>query len=117
MEELLDKYDISVRYYLYDDIDKMQTYSDDLVRLIESAKDRINCFNMVVETINNEEWMSEFITRTNPNSLIESKEDIFKNLESFPESYYQKQGKSKREEGKRYQKMHVENYNRCKKSQ
>ena len=116
-EKLLEKYDISVRYYMHDDLDKMQTSSDDVVRLIESAKDRIDCFEMLNGRINDEDWMKEFITIANPDKLEESKEQIFKYLDSFPESYYQKKGKSKREEGKHYQKMYVENYNRSTKSQ
>ena len=117
MEELLEKYDISVRYYMHDDLDKMKTTSDDVVRLIEAAHDRISCFQMIKDNIGNKEWMEKFITKADPDKLIESKEYIFQQLDTFPESNYQKQGKSKREEGKRYQKIYVENYNKCGKSQ
>ena len=69
MEELMDKYDISVRYYMYDDLDKMQTYGDDVVRLIEAAKDRIECFKMLKGHINDEEWMKNFVTKTKLDKL------------------------------------------------
>ena len=117
MEELMDKYDISVRYFMYDDLDKMQTYGDDVVRLIETAKDRIEYFKMLKGHINDEEWMKNFVTKTKLDKLAETKEDILEQLNNFPLSSYQINGKSRREEGKTYQKRYVEDYNSCKKSQ
>lgn len=100
MEALFEKYDIMIRYYLYDELDKMQITSDDVVRIIEKLKDNLSIYNSIKETIERDEWL--FTRKTPPNEMIEFMESTIYHIRSFPLSVYQKQDKLRREEEKKY---------------
>lgn len=100
MEALLEKYDIMVRYHDAEDYDKMQIYSDDVVRIVESLEKHISILDAINMQVSEEDWMlkrdlSEAKFKSYINGLIED-------ADFFPESNFQKKGRSKREEGKMY---------------
>ena len=100
MEELLEKYDIIVRYHMDDDLDEMQIMSDDVVRIMEKLSENLSFINIIKEKINTNEWL--FSREMSDEKSQESGLDIISHIEDFPLSYYQIQQKSKREEGKKY---------------
>lgn len=100
METLLEQYDIIIRYYLDDDLDKMQITSDDVVRIIETLKCRLAYVDSVLKITYNNDWLL-----TRKGSEEENTELINQALADvkwFPLSNYQTENKSKREEGKMY---------------
>lgn len=100
MEELLEKYDIMVRYYL-GDIDEMQIVSDDVVRIIDTLETQLNLIKFMKEnTIIDKNWV--FIRKESEEKMIKDDEFILNGIDEFPLSAYQKQQKSRREEEKRY---------------
>ena len=100
MEELLEKYDIIVRYHMDDDLDEMQIMSDDVVRIMEKLSENLSFINSIKEKTNTNEWL--FSREMSDEKRQESGLDIISHIEDFPLSYYQIQQKSKREEGKKY---------------
>ena len=100
MEELLEKYDIIVRYHMDDDLDEMQIVSDDVVRIMEKLSENLSIINIVKEKTNTNEWL--FSREMSDEKRQESGLDIISHIEDFPLSYYQIQQKSKREDGKKY---------------
>lgn len=100
MEELLEKYDIIVRYHMDDDLDEMQIMSDDVVRIMEKLSENLSLINILKEKTNTNEWL--FSREMSDEKRQESGLDIISHIEDFPLSYYQIQQKSKREEGKKY---------------
>ena len=100
MEELLEKYDIIVRYHMDDDLDEMQIMSDDVVRIMEKLSENLSLINIIKEKTNTNEWL--FSREMSDEKRQESGLDIISHIEDFPLSYYQIQQKSKREEGKKY---------------
>ena len=100
MEELLEKYDIIVRYHMNDDLDEMQIMSDDVVRIMEKLSENLSFINIIKEKTNTNEWL--FSRKMSDEKRQESSLDIISHIEDFPLSYYQIQQKSKREEGKKY---------------
>jgi len=108
MEELLEKYDIIVRYHMDDDLDEMQIMSDDVVRIMEKLSENLSLINILKEKTNTNEWL--FSREMSDEKRQESGLDIISHIEDFPLSYYQIQQKSKREEGKKYLRLqHGEN--------
>ncbi len=99
MEALLEKYDIMVRYHLSDELDKMQITSDDVVRIMESLEKRLIALSAISIRVSEEDWFlrnsPEIKFRSNMTHLIEE-------ADYFPESNFQKKGRSKRKEGKMY---------------
>lgn len=96
LEELLEQYDIIVRYYAHDDLDKMQIEGDDVNRLIQTVDKDLAHMKEIGERAKT------------PQEYLETKDDyqplldyVKKDLE-FPLSIAQQQGKSRREEGKQY---------------
>lgn len=96
LEALLDQYDIIVRYYAYDELDKMQMSGDDVNRLIQTVDKDLS-------------QLKEIGTRAkHPQEYLEVKDDyeplldyVKKDIE-FPLSTARQKGGSRREEGKRY---------------
>ena len=108
LEKLLEKYDIIIRYYLYDDIDEMQITSDDVVRIIETLKTRIEYVFTITKKTTNNDWLLE--RKVSNEKFKEIMNRLIENIEYFPISNYQEKGKSKREEGKMYlRKQHGKN--------
>ncbi len=107
MEDLLEKYDIIIRYYLNDELDKMQITSDDVVRVIETLKLRIGYVDSITEITYNNDWL--FTRKATDQKIKELVDKIIENLSYFPLSCYQEEGKSKREEGKKYLRLQYGN--------
>lgn len=99
MENLLEQYDIIVRYHLNDELDKMQMCSDDVVRIIETLKHRLSYVDLLLKITSNNDWM---FTVDNLEENIKTFDQIMESIKSFPLSSYQKKGKSKRQEGEMY---------------
>lgn len=100
LEELLEKYDIIVRYYAHDELDKMQIESDDIVRIIETLKCRLAYVNSVLKITYNNDWL---LTRNaSDEENVELISQALVDINWFPLSNYQTENKSKREEGKMY---------------
>ena len=99
MEELLEKYDIIVRYYL-GDIDKMQITSDDVVRIIDKLHENLEMINAIKEIVAFNDWL--FTRQLSDEEREKDTNDIINSIDSFPLSTYQKQNQSSREEGKKY---------------
>ena len=57
MEELLERYDIMIRYYLDDEPNKMQITSNDVVRVIDTLKIRLELFKSIREIVQNNNWL------------------------------------------------------------
>lgn len=100
MEELLERYDIIVRYHLNDDLDKMQITSSDVVRIIEKLKTNLQNIQTLKDKMSDGNWM--FRRKISEEKSIEITSQILSEIENFPLSDYQENGKSKREEGKMY---------------
>lgn len=100
LEWLLEQYDIIVRYYSYDELDKMQITSDDVVRIIETLKCRLSYVNSVLKITYNNEWL--LTRKTSEEENVELINQAFEDIKWFPLSNYQTENKSKREEGKMY---------------
>lgn len=100
MEELFEKYDIVVRYYMHDDIDRMQIVSNDVVRIIEKLQVNLYLINDTLDIHESlEGWL---LCRTQSDKeLIEMVQQEIESIEKFPLSKYQLEGKSRREEGKK----------------
>jgi len=108
MEELLEKFDIIVRYHLDDELDKMQISSEDVVRIIDTLKSRL----ISIENIKNKDLIGEWLLTRKVSDEFHNNETVrlIEEVEKFPLSSYQMQGKSKREEGKKYLRLqHGEN--------
>lgn len=103
LENLLEKYDIIVRYSAHDDIDKMYLVSDDVVRIIETLKERLNTLDKMDKKQETDEWI--FTRKKSKDDLIEGVDIFIDRINSFPLSEYQKRGKSRVEEGKHYLRM------------
>ncbi len=99
MEELLEKYDITVRYYL-GDINEMQITSDDVVRIIDKLHENLEMINSVKGIIASNDWL--FTRQLSDEAREKNTIDIINGIDSFPLSTYQKQNQSSREEGKKY---------------
>ena len=99
MEELLEKYDITVRYYL-GDINEMQIASDDAVRIIDKLHENLEMINSVKGIIASNDWL--FTRQLSDEEREKDTNDIINGIDSFPLSAYQKQNQSSREEGKKY---------------
>lgn len=100
-ERMMEEYDISVRYYLDDDVDYMSISSDDITRIIEKMNTNFSIMDMVKNLTPIENYCSE----SYPNNVSEDYiEVIVKEILAFPPSKYQEQGKSKREEDRMHQK-------------
>lgn len=100
MEELMEKYDIIVRYYMNDDIDKMQLCADDLVRIVDTLNINLKTIRENINTFNKFDWLLN--KKLNDKQYLE-KYNIGKTCLEFPSSFYQTNyGKSRREEGKKY---------------
>ncbi len=99
MEELLEKYDIIVRYYL-GDIDKMQITSDDVVRIIDKLHENLEMINLVKGIVASNDWL--FTRQLSDEEREKDTNDIISGIDSFPLSACQKQNQSSREEDKKY---------------
>lgn len=100
MEELLEKYDIMVRYHLSEEFDKMQITSDDIMRIMLVLNRLLSDFESINTVLSKEGWMFE---REAPEiKFKENMLNLIKEVDFFPESNFQEKGRSKREEGKRY---------------
>lgn len=99
MEELLERYDIIVRYY-FGDIDEMQIMSDDVVRIVERLEEYLKILNSIKEKCSSNDWL--FARKMSEKERTEIVDYFIKWIDEFPLSNYQKQEKSRREEGKRY---------------
>lgn len=104
LEALLNQYDIIVRYYAYDDLDKMQIEGDDINRLIQTVDRDLAHIKEIGERAKTpQEYLK---TKESYEPLLDY---VQKDLE-FPLSKAQQKGKSRREEGKRYLRIqHGEN--------
>lgn len=107
MEALLEKYDIMIRYYLSVEHGKMQVTSDDVVRIIETLKKNLSYFDTLLKLTYNNDWL--LIRKVSTEELENSLRQVIEELESFPLSHYQKNGESKREEGKKYLRLQYGN--------
>ena len=99
MEELLEKYDIIVRYYL-GDIGDMQITSDDVVRIIDKLNENLEEINAIKEKIATNDWL--FTRQLSDEEREKDTIEWINNIDYFPLSVYQKQNRSSREEGKQY---------------
>lgn len=100
MERLLEKYDISIRYHLDDEIDKMQITSNDIVRIIDKLNENLDKLDSMKSKLKTNDWITK--RKIPSDKLMEETERLMSEINEFPPSNYQKQGKSKREEGKYY---------------
>lgn len=100
METLLEKYDIMVRYRASEDFDKMQITSDDVVRIVESLAKRLDTLNAINAQVSEEDWMLK--RDSSEEEFISEMNQLIEDADFFPESNFQKKGRSKREEGKMY---------------
>lgn len=99
MELLLEEYDIIVSYHASDDIDLMQITSDDVVRIIEKLKDNLTIFEALKKGITTNDWS---IKRVISDRELEDRiNTCIREMEDFPQSNYQKKGRSRRKEVKR----------------
>lgn len=96
MESLMDKYDIIVKYYLQDDIDKMQITSNTVTRIIDKLLENLEKLNILKSRISSNDWLLTFFTGE------KSADEVIQEIEQFPLSDYQIKGKSEREERKEY---------------
>lgn len=96
LEALLEQYDIIVRYYADDDLDKMQISGDDINRLIQTIDKDLNQLKTIGKRAKEPEEYLKYKDDYQP--LLEY---VKKDME-FPLSTAQQNGKSRREEGKRY---------------
>ncbi len=99
MEELLEKYDITIRYYL-GDIGEVQIISNDVVRIIDKLNENLEMINIVKGKVEGNEWL--FTRQLSDIEREKVTNEIINDIESFPLSSYQKQNKSLREEEKKY---------------
>lgn len=99
MEDLLEKYDIIVRYHL-GDIDEMQIVSDDVVRIVEKLTDNLELLNSIRKNCATNEWM--FQRNMNDSKRDKLVNEFLESVTDFPLSHYQEQEKSHREEGKMF---------------
>ena len=98
MEELLEKYDIIVRYYLGDDMDKMKITSDDVIRIVDKINKNLYKLCYLKEELKTNDWLlSRKIPDEEQSKITKS---LISEIEKFPLSRYQENGKSQREEGK-----------------
>lgn len=100
MEQLMEKYDIMVRYYMYDDVDKMQIHADDLVRIVDNLNINLKVIRKNINSVSNNEWLLN--KKLTDKQYIEEYNRIKSYLE-FPSSFSQlNYGVSNREKGKKY---------------
>lgn len=93
MEELLEKYDIIIRYHLNDELDKMQITSDDVVRIIETLKIRMEYVNSIIRITYNNDWL--FTKKGTDEENKKFFDQVIEDLNWFPLSCYQEKDKSK----------------------
>lgn len=106
MEELLEKYDIIVRYYS-GDIDEMQITSEDVVRIIEKLETNLCLIQAYEREASTNGWL--FRREATDEKIEEYTETLIREMVEFPLSDYQKQQKSKREEGKHFLRLQYGN--------
>ena len=99
MEELFEKYDITVRYYL-GDINEMQITSDNVVRIIEKLHENLEMINSIKEIIASNNWL--FTRQLSDEKREKDTNDIINGIDSFPLSACQKQNQTSREEENKY---------------
>lgn len=100
MEQLMEKYDIIVRYYMYDDVDRMQIRADDIVRIVDNLNINLKVIRKNINSVSNNEWL--LYRKMTDKQYIEEYNRIKSNLE-FPLSFSQlNYGVSNREEAKKY---------------
>ena len=99
MEELFEKYDVTVRYYL-GDINEMQITSDDVVRIIEKLHENLEMINSIKEIIASNDWL--FTRQLSDEKREKDTNDIINGIDSFPLSACQKQNQTSREEENKY---------------
>lgn len=100
MEELLEKYDIMVRYHLNDELDKMQITSNDIVRIVDKLQENLDKIDSIKRKTTTNNWLLK--RNLSDEKRIEFGEKLISEIEKFPLSNYQEKGKSKRKEGKKY---------------
>lgn len=100
MEELLEQFDIIIRYYLNDDLDKMQFTSDDVVRIIETLEHRLAYVNTILQITGDNDWL--LTRKSSEEKIVEYNNQVIEDIKRFPLSSYQSENKSKCEEGKMY---------------
>ena len=100
MEELLEEYDIVIRYYLDDEIDEMQIISDDVVRIIEKLNQNLELIDEIKKVLRINNWL--IAVKYSEEETKEQTKYIINEINSFPLSKYQEKNKSKREEAKMY---------------
>ena len=103
MEKLFEKYDIIVRYYVHDDVDKMQIVSDDVVRILEKLSENLQCINSIKEKVSNDDWL--FTKNKSDKEMQEECLNTIQHIDDFPLSFYQMQRRSRREEEMQYLKL------------
>lgn len=108
LEQLLEKYDIIVRYHL-GDVDFMQITADDIVRIIDKLEENLDFLrSSKIWFAGDYEWM--FTRKTSGEEIIKFTEEAIESIEQFPLSFAQMNGKSHIEEGKSYIRLqHGEN--------
>lgn len=98
LEKLLEQYDIIVRYYA-GDLTKMQIDGDTIIRTVTHLNYCLEYIKKLTASINNKDaYLKTYFTSENYKVGLE---DIISKA-TFPLSSYQEEGKSRREEGKRY---------------
>lgn len=96
----MEKYDVMVRYYMYDDVDRMQIRADDIVRIVDNLNINLKVIRKNINSVSNNEWL--LYRKMTDKQYIEEYNRIKSNLE-FPLSFSQlNYGVSNREEAKKY---------------
>jgi Xaa-Pro aminopeptidase len=101
MEALMEKYDIAVRYHLNDELDKMQISSDDIVRIIDKLLENLKQLKTIQSKVTSNFWLT-VDTKLNKDEILKEISEKIQEIEQFPLSEYQKEGKSRREESKKH---------------
>lgn len=99
MEQLLEEYDIMVRYHL-GDIDEMQIMSDDVVRIIEKLENNLSIVSTIKQRVKEKDW--RFTRKMSEADRKKCTDSLIYEINEFPLSFYQKKNQSIREEGKKY---------------
>ena len=95
---LLEKYDMIVRYHLDEDI--MKIMSDDITRIIDKLEENLHLIDILKKDMKNNKWLLYKDIKKEEREKITN--EFIEYIASFPLSSYQKQNKSRREEGKHY---------------
>ena len=94
MEELLNKYDIIIKYYLEDDIDGIKIISNDIVRIIEKLEENLGALSSIKDIINDKNWM--FVKGMTDEEMSKEVENTIEIINNFPQSLGQEQNKDKK---------------------